>query len=147
MSNLCILLNGQSTSFTTLPKNKDALKILQNTSPNESTYYTKHEVKLEAGQICVTLWRENGIETWYVGYCVEVNEKIITVEHIHRTEKDSNLKWKYPTKSDIIPIEDDQILDCEIHGNWNILSNRKSGFILTNHEEIQFKFLEAKHLI
>ena len=30
LSNLCILLNCQSTSFTTLPKNKDALQVLQN---------------------------------------------------------------------------------------------------------------------
>ena len=37
LSNLCILLNGQSTSFTTLPKNKDELQVVQNNNQNQTT--------------------------------------------------------------------------------------------------------------
>ena len=50
-------------------------------------------------------------------------------------------------KSDNAPVDNDQILDCEVQGHWNVLSNRNTEFILTNHDEIQSKFLEAKHLI
>ena len=50
-------------------------------------------------------------------------------------------------KSENAPVDNDQILDCEVQGHWNVLSNRNTEFILTNHDEIQSKFLEAKHLI
>ena len=41
------------------------------------------ELTIDIGQPCVTLWREKDIETWYVGYCIEVNGNVVTVEHIH----------------------------------------------------------------
>ena len=114
LSNLCILLNGQSTLFTTLPKNKDALQVLQNNNQNQTTNSIDDELTIDTGQPCVTLWRENDIETWYVGYCIEINDNVVTVEHIHQTEKRSNLKQKYTTKSDIAPVDNDQIFDCEV---------------------------------
>ena len=92
LSNLCILLNGHSTSFTTLPKNKDALQVLQNNNQKQTTNSIDDELTIDTGQPCVTLWRENDIETWYVGYCIEINDNVVTVEHIHQTEKRSNLK-------------------------------------------------------
>ena len=107
LSNLCILLNV----FTTL---KGALQVIQNNHQNQTTNSIDDELTIDIGQPCVTLWRENTIETWYVGYCIEVNDNVVTVEHIHQTEKCSNHKWKYPTKSDIAPFGNDQILDCEV---------------------------------
>ena len=111
LSNLCILLNGQSTSFTTL---KGALQVIQNNNQNQTTNSIDDELTIDIGQPCVTLWRENDIETWYVGYCIEVNDNVVTVEHIHRTGKCSNLKGKYPTKIGIASVDNDQILDCEV---------------------------------
>ena len=92
LGNLCILLHGHSTSFTTLPKNKDALQVLQNNNQTQTTNSIDDELTIDTGQPCVTLWRENDIETWYVGYCIEINDNVVTVEHIHQTEKCSNLK-------------------------------------------------------
>ena len=84
------------------------------TTKNQTTNSIDDELTIDIEQPCVTLWRENDIETWFVGYCIEVNDNVVTVEHIHRTEKCSNLKGKYPTKSGIAPVDNDQILDCEV---------------------------------
>ena len=100
--------------FTTLPKNKDASQVLHKNNQNQTTNSIDDELAIDIGQPCVTLWRENDIETWYVGYCIEVNDNVVTVEHIRRTGKCSNLKGKYPTKIGIASVDNDQILDCEV---------------------------------
>ena len=46
------LLNGQSTSFTTLPKNKDALKRLQNNNQNQTSNSIDDELTIDIGQPC-----------------------------------------------------------------------------------------------
>ena len=76
----------------------------------------------------------------------EQNDTLI-IEHIHRSKVSSNLKWRYPMKNDILPVEQEQILDCNIQGEWNILSSRQSEFTLANHITIEAKFQEVKHLI
>ena len=92
----------------------------------------------------VTLWNEAGKLGWYIGCCTEViNGVLYKVEHIHRWTKDSNLKWRYPSKPDIKDVVPEQILECSVEGDWNILNNRNSEFTLRNHELIQKKFLEA----
>ena len=98
---------------------------------------------LDSGQMCVTLWNENGKATWYLGYCVDVIQSGL-YEHIHRVNKDSSLKWKYPTRDDIAQVNEYQILDCDI-GDWNIL-NRNNEFTLRNHSIIHKKFTDVKHL-
>ena len=53
----------------------------------------------------------------------------------------SNLKWKYPScEPDIEIVAPEQILDCTVDGEWNILNNRNSKFTLRNHELIEKKF-------
>ena len=84
LSNFCILLNGQSTTFKNLPKNKDALLILQKESNNELPITVDNEHKVAVGEICVTLWREKSELVWYVGYCIGVDESgLMQVEHVH----------------------------------------------------------------
>ena len=46
------LLNGQSISFTTLPKNKDALKRLQNNNQNQTSNSIDDELTIDIGQPC-----------------------------------------------------------------------------------------------
>ena len=75
----------------------------------------KGPVYNDSGQMCVTLWNENAKATCYLGYCVDVVQSgLYTVEHIHRVNNDSSLKWKYPTRDDIAQVNEDQILDCDI---------------------------------
>ena len=76
------------------------------------------------------MWNEAGTKTWYIGYCIEVLSDEFRVEHILKVTKRSNLKWRYPTGSDIAIVEPDQILNCVVDGKWNILSNRNSEFLL-----------------
>ena len=144
LTNLCILLDGQSTSYTALPKNTDALRVLQNL---ELPARGDHEEIMNVGDMCVTLWIEKGGRNWYLGYCVKVcGNGLYEVEHIHRAAKDSNLMWKYPTTDDIATVDVDQILDCEIDGEWNITANRNNEFTLKNHGVISKKFKEVKVL-
>ena len=42
LSNLCIASNGQSTSFTTLSKNKDVLQVLLNNNQNQTNVKKKY---------------------------------------------------------------------------------------------------------
>ena len=46
------LLNGQSISFTTLPKNRDALKRLQNNNQNQTSNSIDDELTIDIGQPC-----------------------------------------------------------------------------------------------
>ena len=91
----------------------------------------------------MTLRNEAGTTTWNVGCCIEVLTDGFIAELMYRVTKRSNLKWRYPTGSDTAIAEPDQILNCVVDGEWNILSNRNSEFLLSNHETIHKKFLEA----
>ena len=64
LSNFCILLNGQSTNFKSLPKNKDALIIIQKESNDELPITVDIDHKVEVGGICITLWREKSKLVW-----------------------------------------------------------------------------------
>lgn len=132
LSNLFVLLNSSGTIMTAMPTNSDALRILRNIGQ----FPKVAEKGLDCGQLCATLWNEGGVKTWYLGYCVEVLENDFRVEHMHRIAKESNLKWRYPARPDIALVESDQILNCAIEGEWDILSNRNSEFVLKNHEVV-----------
>ena len=146
LSNLCILLNGQSELFAVLPTNKDALKVIRNVDVGKEE--EKEDVLLGKGQICITLWKECDKEVWHLGYCTDINEEdgTYTIDHLHHINMNSNMKWKYPSKG-VTHVEDDQILDCQILGDRNVLSDRNNEYTLRNHEVIHKKFLDVKHLI
>ena len=72
------------------------------------------------------------------------NDGTYRIEHIHRTDKNFNLKWRYPSKEDIADVEEDQILDCDIDGDWDVLSNRNNEFSLRNHEFINEMFIDVQ---
>ena len=48
-------------------------------------------------------------------------------------------------KEDIADVEEDQILDCDIDGDWDVLSNRNNEFSLRNHEFINKMFIDMQH--
>ena len=142
LSNLMVVLNEQALEVSRIPKNSDALKFLR--SDDQHVSDNTEAPTLECGEACVTLWNESGVLKWYIGYCTKViNSDLFEVEHIQRCEKESNLKWKYPSKPDIQSVALEQILDCSVIGEWNILSNRNSEFTLRNHEAIQKVFSGA----
>ena len=71
-----------------------------------------------------------------------ISEDVFEVDHIHRVNSESNLKWKYPSQPDISKVEKEQLLKCPIDGDWDILSNRNSVYTLRNHESINKMFLD-----
>ena len=84
---------------------------------------------------------QNGVRNWHIGYCKDVIDKdTYIVEHLERTRKGANLKWRYPTQEDIQTVEAEQILNCEINGTWDILADRNMNFTLHNHKVIEAKF-------
>ena len=141
--NICVLLNGSPlTKALPLPSNIDALKTLQ-PSENQVIEDVIDEPLITVNQICIALWIENGTRNWYVGYCKEVKENdTYVIEHLERVRRGCNLKWRYPTTEDIQVVEGDQLLDCEINGDWDVLADRNMCFTLQNHKFIDEKFVE-----
>ena len=50
--------------------------------------------------------------------------------------------------SSVTKVKEDQILDCDIEGEWDVLSNRNNEYSSRNHVHIQEhkKFSNVKHL-
>ena len=42
------------------------------------------------------------------------------IEHLHRVRKSSSLKWKNPELSDIVDMNAEHVVNCEIVGDWDI---------------------------
>ena len=59
------------------------------------------------------------------------------VEHIHRIKNHSNLAWKFPSRPDTCKANAEQVLKCEIVGEWDCSSDRNMTFTPKNHEVIQ----------
>ena len=88
------------------------------------------------------MWTGEHGQLWYIGYCKEVKDnQEFVIEHLDQVSMDSNLKWKYPTSNDICVVEAEQILQCEIDGEWDVVNDRNMTFTLHNHEVINRKFL------
>ena len=86
---------------------------------------------------------DNGMKTWFLGYCQEVlQDGKLDVEHLDRVRKGSNLKWKYPVTPDIATVDADQIMVCDITGDWDVHADRNMTYTLRNHVCINNKFQE-----
>ena len=78
--------------------------------------------------MCVVLWIVNGEPNWFLGYCkVILDKNRYKIEHLEHVEEGKNLKWRYPT-IDEQTADADQILNCEITGEWDVLSDRNIHF-------------------
>ena len=83
-----------------------------------------------------------------MGYCKEVKDNdTYVIEHLERVRQGCNLKWRYPTTEDIQVVEGDQLLDCEINGDWDVLPDKNMCFTLQNHKFIDEKFVELILLV
>ena len=93
------MLNGQSTFYTALPRNKDALQVLQNHVGDERPSLQQEKKNLlDSGQMCMTLWNENGKAMWYLRYCVDVVQSgLYTVKQFIMSEVEVSDKRRYCT--------------------------------------------------
>ena len=140
LTNLCILLGGMSNTVTRLPDNRDALSALRENSEGGCD----EELSiLQVNDTCVTLWLEGSTKQWYIGYCKEVNDNgTFEVDHIHRVKSNSNLIWKFPFRSDLCNVHPEQVLKCDVVGEWDCSNDRNMTFTLKNHEIIDSMFAD-----
>ena len=126
--NLGILLgNNNPDQNTTLPTNRDALTILQG---NSSTNDEGDDIpEFELNKIYVTLWFENELPTWYLGYCISKNDdNSYRIEDLERVKKPSNLKWKNPRVPDTADIMAENLFECNIAGRLGHFKRKISYF-------------------
>ena len=141
LSNLFVLLNGHSNKVAPipLPNDADALAVLKNL---ELTVNTKEKI-VDVNGICVTLWvLPSGKKNWYLGYCKDITDDEYVVEHLERVSQNSDLKWRYPSQQDIAPVDADQIMVCDVIGDWNVHADRNMMYTLRNHVCINNIFQE-----
>ena len=63
----------------------------------------------------------------------------LSVDHLARGIKNSHSKWKYPSKEDIQLVEMDQVVDCNIIGEWDMAADlRKRFYTLSNAKDIAY---------
>jgi hypothetical protein len=133
LENLTILLENADDSSSTattanLPTNGDVMKALQNpTGP------TIRDV-ICVNDMCVVVWQEEDCGyQWYLGYIKEVTSGKLLIDHLARALKKSDSKWKYPSQEDIHQADPEQIVKCNVEGDWDLAADsRKRLFTLTN---------------
>lgn len=54
------------------------------------------------------------------GYIKCINRDDYTIEHLERLVKTSNIYWKYSLADDIQIVKPNQILDCQVCGDWDL---------------------------
>ena len=140
LENLTILLDddGSSGSATmaNLPTNADVIKSFRNPTGETPTEYPVAKIN----DLCVVVWQETNGYQWYLGYIKKLlsNAKL-SVDHLVRTTSDS--KWKYPSQEDLQEAGPEQIVQCEVNGDWDMSADsRKRRFSITNVKAISCAF-------
>ena len=88
-----LLRNNNPDQSTTLPTNRDVLTILQE---NSATNDEGDDIsEFELNKINVTLWLEDELPTWHLGYCISKNDgNSYRIEHRERVKKIISLKME-----------------------------------------------------
>ena len=136
--NLCALIAEDeecSQSLCSLPTNADAALVVGASSFNMQK---EKNADIEVGHFYATLIKEGLLDTWYIATCEGRNDDgTYKMDHLMRVQDGSNLKWKRPTKPDLLNLHSESILDCEIDGEWNVSNERSITFSLRNHNHIE----------
>ena len=141
--NLGILLGNNNPDYnTTLPTNRNTLRILQGNSTNEGDDIPEYEIN----KIYVTLWLEGKLPTWYLGHCISKNysyriealdDNSYRIEYLEWVKITSNLTWKNPRVPDTADIMAENIFECNIEGDWDVSKERFLTFTLRNYKQIK----------
>ena len=86
--------------------NRKALTIIREKDNPVEIQHTE----IEVNQIYVTLWIEKNEHTGYIECIGNNSDGTYKIEHLHRVNKSSNLKWKNPTFPDISDVNPENIL-------------------------------------
>ena len=124
LENLSILLddeNDVSTStIANLPTNEDvmqSLMVIETDKINEESKISEVTIN----EMCVAVWQNcDSRYEWYTGYVKNIDKNgIYIIDHLHRVLDGSHAKWKYPKQEDVQMVEPEQIVKCDIKGEWN----------------------------
>lgn len=132
LENLMILLveekHESTATIANLPSNDDVLKSL---TPSDYIPPTTSIQDL-TNKMCVVICNSNNNCEWYLSMS-------LSVDHLSRSLKSSHSKSKYPSKEDIQLIEIDQVVDCDVKGEWDITADiRKRLYTLNNADYIAY---------
>ena len=137
LENLAFLLdeddNSSVKSVVDLPTNEEVISKVY-AKEMKSNEISTHQIN----EMCVIIWLNSKKQyEWFLGYIIEQNDEGYVVDHLHRTDSNLNSKWHYPSKEDKCIVEADQILPCQVQGQWDIADLRNTRFTLKNVKEIQ----------
>ena len=75
------------------------------------------------------------------GYIKNVTADGYCVDHFHRVNKDCHNKWRYSSQEDVHTVEFEQIVNCVVHGKWDITPDtRKRLFTFKNIKDVKNAF-------
>ena len=134
LENMTILLDEDhscaASPLSSLPTNDNVLKVLVSST---TTSIQQGVLETSINDLVAIVWQtKEVIFEWHLGYVKKkVNGKFI-IDHLLRSIKNSNTKWKYLTREDIQIVEPDQIIQCDVSGEWDLTSSRKRCYTLAN---------------
>ena len=69
----------------------------------------------------VVAWQDsNNRYEWFIGYVKSINSNgVFIIDHLHRVLDGSHTKWKYPSREDVQTVQPEQIVQCDIQGQWD----------------------------
>ena len=128
LENLSILLDDEgqvsASTIANLPTNEDVMHSLlaveNETEAKESTI-SKARSNVQLIELCVVVWQNCDAKyEWYIGYVKSVDDNgMYKVDHLRRVLDSSHTKWKYPSREDVQTVEPEQIVKCDIKGQWD----------------------------
>jgi hypothetical protein len=131
LENLIILLDGEKHESTAtvanLPTNKTVLD-----SMSENSKLKKQEAPVPVKLIntmCVVVWSDGASYSWYLGYIKKEhceNRDTYEVDHLSRIVRSSDTKWKYPSTPDVQQVHREQIIKCDIVGQWDMNADSRT---------------------
>ena len=128
---------GQSGTMTiaNLPTNEDVMQLLQTGDAGAiDDNNVNFKMKIQINQLCVVAWQNyEGKYEWYTGYVKSFDNGSYIVDHLHRDVEGSHTKWKYPGREDLQTVAPQQIIECDIQGQWDFSpDSRKRLFLVSN---------------
>ena len=145
LENLIILLDGEKHESTAtvanLPSNETVLKSMsENENPAIAQLLQPEIPEKLINTMCVVVWTDGDFYSWYIGYIKEhCGNNTYEVDHLSRAVKTSDTKWKYPSTPDIQQVHREQMVECDIVGQWDMnADSRKILFHLENDKTLSF---------
>ena len=85
----------------------------------EKIIIEKPSTSLIVNQLCVVVWQNcDSKYEWFIAYVKQMTNDGYVVDHLHCTVPGVNNKWKYLKTEDIQTAEPEQIVKCDVKGEF-----------------------------